>query len=200
MTLKIHIENYCMSSASKPRARLSEAQVIAIFQARASASSSTKVAMVYGVSEKAVRDIWKGRTWSKETWHLDPSRPLQLKLTGRPKGCKDSQPRKKRANSHNNELSTSTAQTPCRQHDRHGVAGHAFEQGTFQMPPSQQANQWVWLTQGTDSAAYFEDSSGLHQDSWRTSSTLDSTSVNEQLHEWDKFWRTSTSCDPFGDD
>jgi hypothetical protein len=199
MILKIHTENYCMS---KPRARLSEAQVIAIFQARASASGSTKVAMVYGVSEKAVRDIWKGRTWSKETWHLDPSRPLQLKLTGRPKGCKDSQPRKKRANRHD-DLSTSTestAQTPCRSHNRHGVAGHAFEQGTLQMPLSQQVNQWVWLTQGTDSAAYFEESSCWHQDSWRTSSTLDSTSVNEQLHEWDKFWRTSASCDPFGDD
>jgi hypothetical protein len=199
MILKIHNENNCMSSALKPRATLSEAQVIMIFQARASASSSTKVAMVYGVSEKAVRDIWKGRTWSKGTWHLDPSRPLQLKLTGRPKGCKDRHPRKKRANGHN-KLSTSTestAETPCRQHDRHGVAGHAFEQGTFQMPLSKQANQWVWLTQGTDSAAY---SSGWHQDSWRTSSTLESVSVDEQLHEWDKFWRTSPSCDRFGND
>ncbi len=48
------------------------------------------------VSEKTVRDIWTGRTWSRETWHLDTSRNLQLKQLGRPKGCRDSQPRKQR--------------------------------------------------------------------------------------------------------
>jgi hypothetical protein len=60
--------------------------------------TATKAAVVYGVSEKAVRDIWKGRTWARETWRFDTSRPLQLKLVGRPKGCKDRNPRKKRVN------------------------------------------------------------------------------------------------------
>ncbi len=88
MIFKIHIGNNCASSAPKPRARLSEAQVIAIFKARASASSSTKEAMVYGVSEKAVRDIRLERTYMVKR-NMDPSRPLQLKLAGRPKGYKD---------------------------------------------------------------------------------------------------------------
>ena len=119
----------------KPRARLSEAQVIEIFRARASASTSTEVASVYTVSEKAIRDIWKGRTWSRETLHLDMSRPFQLKTVGRPKGCKDRQPRKKRARSHD-DLSATT---------------------------------------------------------W----TLSNASVDEQLHEWDSFWRCSSGTDPF---
>ncbi len=96
-----------MPDAAKPRARLSEAQVIKIFRARAFASKATNVASVYKVSEKTVRDIWKGRTWSKETQHLDMSRPLQIKTVGRPKGCKDRQPRKKRGSRHH-ELSTVT--------------------------------------------------------------------------------------------
>ena len=54
------------------------------------------VSKKYGVSEKAVRDIWTGRTWSKETWHLDASRSRPLKKMGRPVGRKDAQPRKSR--------------------------------------------------------------------------------------------------------
>ena len=46
------------------------------------------------MSEKAVRDIWTGRTWSKETCHLDESRPFPTKKMGRPLGRKDAQPRK----------------------------------------------------------------------------------------------------------
>ena len=93
-----------MPSASKPRARLSVVQVLTIFQAKDSASTAAKLGAVYGVSEKAVRDIWSGRTWSRETWNSDSSRPLQLKRVGRPIGCKDKQPRKKRVNNHD-ELS-----------------------------------------------------------------------------------------------
>jgi hypothetical protein len=46
------------------------------------------VGKAYGVSDKAVRDIWNGRTWYKETMHLDPSRssmPMRLRIPGRPR-------------------------------------------------------------------------------------------------------------------
>ena len=35
---------------------------------------SLAVARTYKVSEKTVRDIWRGRTWHHETLHLDPPR------------------------------------------------------------------------------------------------------------------------------
>ena len=60
------------------------------------------LAKIHGVSVKTVRDIWTGRTWYRETYHLDPSKPPMLdrlmKKMGRPKGVKDSKPRKKNAN------------------------------------------------------------------------------------------------------
>ena len=87
-----------MPSASKPRARLTEDQVVQIFKYKLDSPqlSSSALATHYCVGEKTVRDIWTGRTWSRQTWHLDTSRTLQLKQPGRPKGSKDAQPRKKR--------------------------------------------------------------------------------------------------------
>ena len=81
---------------AKPRAVLTKAQAIAIFQLKHKLPSATKVARSYGVSEKAVRDIWTARTWATETWHLDPSRTLKIKHSGRPLGSRDSKPRKPR--------------------------------------------------------------------------------------------------------
>ena len=80
----------------KQRARLTEADVISIFKIKLSCISATTICRSYGVSEKAIRDIWCGRTWAKETFHLDPSRALVLKQVGRPKGRRDSRPRQKR--------------------------------------------------------------------------------------------------------
>jgi hypothetical protein len=181
-----------MPSTSKPRARLSVAQVIAIFKAKASASIATRLATIYGVSEKAVRDIWTGRTWSRETWRLDTSRPLQLKLTGRPKGCRDTKPRLKRVNG-GDKLSASTSLTvraSCSL--RHSVAGHSFEQDAWH----------VWtagLTRTNHSAACLDNSNAGNQCSatWWAPSTLRHASVDEQLHDWDEFWSASTSADPF---
>ena len=59
--------------------------------------TAAKLSVIYGVSEKAVRDIWTGRTWAKETWHLDMSRPITKKHAGRPKGSKDKIPRRRRS-------------------------------------------------------------------------------------------------------
>ncbi len=81
----------------KPRARLTEVQAVDIFKMRSPISSAVNIAKRFGVSEKTVRDIWKGRTWSRETCHLDTSRTVVLKQVGRPKGRTDMKPRKKRS-------------------------------------------------------------------------------------------------------
>jgi len=81
---------------SKLRAKLTQADVVEIFLCKHSHKSPTVVSRLCGVSEKTVRDIWSGRTRSKETQHLDPSRAVLLKKIGRPAGSKDSKPRKPR--------------------------------------------------------------------------------------------------------
>ncbi len=84
-----------MNLELRTRAKLSSAQVIQIFQIRQTLpiEPAAKVANIFGVSEKTVRDIWKGRTWINETWHLDTSRVVVQKNIGRPKGARDSKPR-----------------------------------------------------------------------------------------------------------
>ena len=79
------------------RAKLTESDALNIYHCKTSVASASAIAKLYGVSEKAVRDIWTGRTWSKETWHLDESRPYPTKKMGRPLGRKDGQPRKPRS-------------------------------------------------------------------------------------------------------
>ena len=83
--------------AVKPRARLAVLDAVKIFNLRGSDIQATTVANMYGVSEKAIRDIWTARTWARETWHLEPSRDMVLKQAGRPKGRTDSKPRRTKA-------------------------------------------------------------------------------------------------------
>ena len=84
------------------RCRLTEDEAIGIFQCKDGPSNATKTARAFCVSEKTVRDIWTGRTWAKETSHLDASRTIKATQMGRPKGRRDSHPRKSRRvnNSH----------------------------------------------------------------------------------------------------
>jgi hypothetical protein len=89
-----------MNCPVKPRARLTESDVINIFRLKAANTSATSVGRLYGVSEKAIRDIWTGRTWANETWHLDMTRALVIKHAGRPAGCRDTKPRRKRPLEH----------------------------------------------------------------------------------------------------
>ena len=182
-----------MPSAPKPRARLSEAQVIEIFRVRSSALTATYIASLYTVSEKAVRDIWKGRTWSTETWHLDKSRPLKLTTVGRPKGCKDKQPRKKRASNHDDLSAVTWPAYPM----QCMVVEDAGMQDIRQMP--REASPRVELGQIADPKECVEDMATWHRSSaaCRTLTTLGHASVNEQLHEWDSFWRFSPGTDPF---
>ena len=86
-----------MQSPSNLRARLTGDEALAIFKMKSSSKMATEIAAAYGLNEKTVRDIWKGRTWAKETFHLDATRSLQIKKKDRPAGCKDSRPRKTRA-------------------------------------------------------------------------------------------------------
>jgi hypothetical protein len=50
----------------KSRAKLSPNEVLMIFELKTT-SSATKVCKLFAVSEKAVRDIWTGRTWTNVT-------------------------------------------------------------------------------------------------------------------------------------
>jgi hypothetical protein len=114
----------------RKRAVLTNQQAAEIFQLRLSfgildstrqhlfTSRSAQVSKMYGVSPKAVRDIWNMRTWRHATKHLwteqdclrEGDKPLVTKpeqihtipndlasrIVGRPKGAKDSKPRKLR--------------------------------------------------------------------------------------------------------
>lgn len=81
--------------ACRTHAILTAEQAVEIFKIRDESVGKRKcpariVGKSYGVSEKAVRDIWNGRTWYKETMSLDPARvgmPMRLRLPGRPRGC-----------------------------------------------------------------------------------------------------------------
>jgi hypothetical protein len=90
-----------LSKFSRPRAILSEAQAIDIFKIKLAANTSMRacpspvqIAALFGVSEKTVRDIWKGRTWAKQTYRLDSTRQVPIKQRCcRPRGSKGSRPR-----------------------------------------------------------------------------------------------------------
>ena len=90
----------------RPRAVLNIQQAIEIFTLRPNSDSQSLTAagvgLRFGVNEKTVRDIWAGRTWSHATIHLLASdEPLPSKYRaplrlGRPKGSRDTKPRKRR--------------------------------------------------------------------------------------------------------
>mmetsp|Transcript_75488 Transcript_75488/g.202231 ORF Transcript_75488/g.202231 Transcript_75488/m.202231 type:complete len:142 (+) Transcript_75488:87-512(+) len=69
-------------------AKLTKQQVIEIYAIKLHQDDSLdeqmptafKVARHYGVSDKAVRDIWKGRTWLRETAALDDPAEAARKL------------------------------------------------------------------------------------------------------------------------
>jgi hypothetical protein len=141
---------------SKLRTKLHKAEVVEIFLRKHTQKSPTVVSRLCGISEKAVRDIWSVRTWSKETQHLDPSRSVCLKKIGRPTGSKDTKPRKPRAQA-NEKIEVLKRRDVWANH-RPGAAGCMLE--TFSVS-----------RQGP----------GSHQDI--AGSGL---SIDEQLDEWDR--------------
>ena len=80
------------------------------------------IANLFGVSSKTIRDIWSGRTWYRETYHLDPYRSdateRLLRRPGRPKGSKD---RKQRV------YKRRTFQDPVSRHDSKNSANRYAE-------------------------------------------------------------------------
>ena len=110
------------SACFKPRALLSEQQVIEIFLLSAAKSSdkrrrsASSIARTFGVNEKTIRDIWSGRTWHEETLPLDPTRPPKtMAKTGRPLGRKDSVPRKiRKGTTHTKQRQEPAAPTDSR--------------------------------------------------------------------------------------
>jgi hypothetical protein len=102
------------------RAALTSQQAMEIFRLRIPAcemagpltnhsftSRSVEISGMYGVSPKAVRDIWNRRTWSLVTSSMSTetntlqheegfNSVLPMKKVGRPRGSKDSKPRQRR--------------------------------------------------------------------------------------------------------
>ena len=139
---------YC--EAAKPRAKLTQLDAINIYVQKTSIPATT-IAREYRVSEKAIRDIWTGRTWTKETWHLDPSRVIQSKQAGRPKGSRDSRPRQKRRDEAKLRYSTKTGPVAFAhandKADSRGPAKHPLHIGRFPISLDEQLHQWdagVW--------------------------------------------------------
>ena len=88
--------------SGRARAILTPEQAFTIYRAkpqldhggrrrRGQQAAAKSVAEDFGVSEKTIRDIWKGRTWLRETVRLDPAlaaRASRLRQPGRPRGSK----------------------------------------------------------------------------------------------------------------
>jgi hypothetical protein len=94
----------------KQRVVLSQEQAIEIYRLKethgfsSQHTASTKLSRRYNVSPKAIRDIWKGRSWLSATsflWKVEELPPR--KFPGRPRGKKDSRPRKRKTPDQNNE-------------------------------------------------------------------------------------------------
>ena len=110
-----------MQTTVKPRAKLTQSDAVAIFRLKASAASATSVARLYGVSEKAIRDIWKARTWAHHTCNLDTTRSHQIKHEEQPASLQN-MPRIKSSNSkdgavmsENDELKVQFSLGDCRE-------------------------------------------------------------------------------------
>ena len=92
--------NEWSTGAAKPRTVLTKEQAIEIFRLLSpgrSKPTAVSIAKHFGVSEKAIRDIWNGRTWHEATLPWDSNRRPKIALkTGRPLGRKDRAPRRRK--------------------------------------------------------------------------------------------------------
>ena len=174
-----------MQASVKPRAKLTQSEAIAIFSLRNTSSSATAVGCAYNISKKAVRDVWKARTWAKETWHLDMTRALHLKRVGRPAGRKDSKPRKIKASlsqisQASNGLSQSARSIDANTAGRPCTAGH-------------EQSHWPSLMRSQSFAESFE---------YPISSVADVQTLDDQLFEWGQFFDQGSHDhnEPFAED
>ena len=134
--------------ACKTRAILTVEQAVEIFSIKLSNQARNKgqnispcsVAREFGVSAKAVRDIWKGRTWLRETMHLDPARVVMV-ARRRPPG----RPRLnlRFTNSRSTNASTTTEHSCCEDFDaQRGLA--RIPQLSQSTAPSQPGHAVAW--------------------------------------------------------
>jgi hypothetical protein len=162
-----------IEAEGKRRVVLSQHQAVEIFQMKHSHgyssqhNASIKLSRNYKVSPKAIRDIWNGRSWLNVTSHLWKKEELPpRKFPGRPRGKKDSRPRKKKLNDRDSDIghfSIDAAGNPIP--DRYGndyVAGikcyKPFPNASRIIEPQgSKASQLQWLPnfnlQGVDSEA-----------------------------------------------
>ena len=83
-----------------------------IFREKGGGINASDICEGYYVNEKTVLDIWRGRTWVKETSHLSLSRVFPFKKLGRPVGSKDVKPRKHRVSAIDGGNKTSSTSSP----------------------------------------------------------------------------------------
>jgi hypothetical protein len=191
---------------SKPRARLTKDQVVQIFKSKLNLPqlSSGIPATLYRVSEKAIRDIWKGRTWSRETQHIDTSRTLQFTQPGRSKGRRGSQLRKKGAGGmQNNEPASSLFTWQSKDGDSSVGTINANRLLRYCQPNVQGCN--TICTDGCTKTSSGDSSSWHQSDISRSYNMVERqplsmpalhASIDEQLYDWHSFWSLPTA-DPF---
>jgi hypothetical protein len=164
-----------MSDLWRTRARLTKAQVISIYQSKGKSYPANALAMCYGVSEKAVRDIWKGRTWFRETSHLpDTSGLLQVKKRTRPMKVKE-----------HRIVSAINLESPVNIDD-----GSAKQHSELSM----ESKAWLQCTNTLAQFAHHQVSVDEQLHEWNQSMWLDAASQEADpfLHDW-----RPTSCDSF---
>ena len=198
--------NRSTSSPGRARARLTKAQAVSIFQSKSPPPSAARIAVSYGVSEKAIRDIWKRRTWARETMHLDPPQALQQKAVGRPKGSRDSKPRKRKVDTIPHPLALPST----------GLPTDCVAQATNNLMTKSDAccnqqedldRQGAWFTQthlvqsNTPIKGIGEHLRGDSASFSSSSYASHCSSVDEQLGEWDAtIWSNPKDADPFRQD
>lgn len=181
------------ANKANSRAKLTVSEAISIFAKRRSVPAFF-IAGEYGVSEKAIRDIWTGRTWSKETWPLEPSRVMQIKRLGRPKGSKDLRPRKKRSTLLETQIELIDGLNLLR-----GAVQCALAHNSDLQPGNQSSSQATSVPGDPvrfDSqliTAGERDSNHKRFPAKRSPESLD-----EQLHAWEEWiWYDPQQLDPF---
>jgi hypothetical protein len=144
-----------MASPTKRRAVLTPQLAREIFRLRYaklapnSHAASTALASKYQVSSKTIRDIWSGRCWLEATSDLwdDTDRP-QAKVKGRPKGRKDSKPRRAKTKREIPCVETEYSFDGLRSHDakmtQRKVSIHSHATGHPSIYTSNNAHQMQW--------------------------------------------------------
>jgi hypothetical protein len=135
--------------------------------------SPTVVSNLYGVNEKTVRDIWSGRTWSKEIrLHLDPSRAA---VSADPSRCQGVtfkiDPTQAEENSSVDDI---------------GRANDHFRDGAITLYSS--SNTWFRSQEHSQDSLTRSMASKVHEGEQPVSSCV--ISIDEQLYEWERrgFW------------